>query len=95
MAKTTGRRVRDNAPATYTNFGGGMEYNDHARAKISGRVGFIENLNITDDNKLELRKPAIPYITKEGDYNMPLLGPSDTIVQVFQFPALNNPTGFI
>lgn len=79
---------------TFNNFSKGMEFDNFAKDPSNPRVQYIKNLEL-QNGKLELRKPALPFIGDNGEYNMVLLRPEDKVQQVFFFPSLNNEARFI
>lgn len=79
---------------TFNNFSKGMEYDNFAKDPSNPRVQLIKNLNV-ENGKLELRKPAVPFMGDNGEYNMVLLRPDDVVKQVFFFPSLNNEARFV
>lgn len=95
MARTNIRRIKENPKWALDNFSGGMEYNDHARAKRNNRVKYIKNLELTDDGKLELRKPMVPYLDTNGTISTPLFKDDVEIIKTFFYPSLNNNIKFI
>lgn len=95
MARVNTRRITENPKVKIDNFSGGMEYNNHSRDKRNNRVKFIKNLEITDDGKLELRKPMIPYLDFNGDVATPLFTEDKEIIKTFFYPSLNNSIKFI